>query len=391
MKALVLSNSGLINFGGMDYDYAAALDLVSDGYEVFMSDCRQALPCCRINVIGSKLKCLECQVQRKIAASLFPKINQVALPKDNEWELIWDKIAKVPINDEKDLINLRFDNLDLGFAAVSTAYNLTLGDCLDMDSDFADLRKTLKSILFSYLGAIRLIREIDPDLVIIWNGRMSEHRAHLRAAEACGKKYRITEVGSDDTKWHYFKNYPPHSRHHLQEEIKLNWVGVDQSEKVEIAHNWFRNRRNRKLKNQVNWAENQEVDYLPKNLTKEKKKIVIFTSTWREFVGMDDWKLAFGHTQFEATTIILEELEKRGCDFQIIIRLHPNQENALREKAKFMSLGMGRVVVIAPLEKVDTYALIDAADVVITFGSTVGIEATYWGKPSILCGPSLYD
>jgi hypothetical protein len=29
--------------------------------------------------------------------------------------------------------------------------------------------------------------------------------------------------------------------------------------------------------------------------------------------------------------------------------------------------------------------------VVLTFNSTVGIEATFWDKPSILAGPSLYD
>ena len=28
---------------------------------------------------------------------------------------------------------------------------------------------------------------------------------------------------------------------------------------------------------------------------------------------------------------------------------------------------------------------------VCTYGSTVGIEATYWGRPSLLFGPSYYD
>jgi hypothetical protein len=33
----------------------------------------------------------------------------------------------------------------------------------------------------------------------------------------------------------------------------------------------------------------------------------------------------------------------------------------------------------------------DACEKTITFGSTIGVEATYWGKPSILLGKSYYD
>jgi hypothetical protein len=47
--------------------------------------------------------------------------------------------------------------------------------------------------------------------------------------------------------------------------------------------------------------------------------------------------------------------------------------------------------VLAPESDVDTYALIENASVVVSFGSTVGIEAVYWNKPSVLLGPSFYQ
>ena len=40
--------------------------------------------------------------------------------------------------------------------------------------------------------------------------------------------------------------------------------------------------------------------------------------------------------------------------------------------------------------KISTYALIDNCEKVLTFGSTAGIEATFWGKPSIMAGASMY-
>jgi len=40
---------------------------------------------------------------------------------------------------------------------------------------------------------------------------------------------------------------------------------------------------------------------------------------------------------------------------------------------------------------VDSYDIVSAADVVLTFGSTIGIEAAYYGKPSILLGRAVYE
>jgi capsule polysaccharide export protein KpsC/LpsZ len=47
--------------------------------------------------------------------------------------------------------------------------------------------------------------------------------------------------------------------------------------------------------------------------------------------------------------------------------------------------------VIRPDSPSNTYTLIDHCDAVLTFGSTTGIEATFWGKPSILIGTAMYE
>ena len=39
---------------------------------------------------------------------------------------------------------------------------------------------------------------------------------------------------------------------------------------------------------------------------------------------------------------------------------------------------------------VDSYELMKAADIVVTYGSTVGVESAYLGKPTIVMGPSAY-
>jgi hypothetical protein len=40
---------------------------------------------------------------------------------------------------------------------------------------------------------------------------------------------------------------------------------------------------------------------------------------------------------------------------------------------------------------IDSYTLMRQADIVVTYGSTTGVEAAYAGKPVIVMGPSAYD
>src|SRR5690606_26555992 len=89
----------------------------------------------------------------------------------------------------------------------------------------------------------------------------------------------------------------------------------------------------------------------------------------------------------------LIDLAEKHPELQLVIRLHPH---LLRKHpddlARWRSLvDRPSVIAISPESPVDTYALIEASDTVITGGSTVGIEAVYWGRPSILLGPSDYD
>lgn len=44
------------------------------------------------------------------------------------------------------------------------------------------------------------------------------------------------------------------------------------------------------------------------------------------------------------------------------------------------------MTVIPPDSEVSTYDLMRSADVVVSSGSTAGVEATFWGKPSVLAG-----
>jgi len=52
---------------------------------------------------------------------------------------------------------------------------------------------------------------------------------------------------------------------------------------------------------------------------------------------------------------------------------------------------MSGIIVLPPNSAASTYELIDAADAVVSFGSSVGYEATYWGKVSIMAGRAIWE
>jgi len=73
--------------------------------------------------------------------------------------------------------------------------------------------------------------------------------------------------------------------------------------------------------------------------------------------------------------------------------MHPNLAGIDNpEVKKLRSIESPNLTLIDSTSRISTYSLVDAVDRVVTFGSTVGIEATYWGKVSLLAGgPALYE
>ena len=85
--------------------------------------------------------------------------------------------------------------------------------------------------------------------------------------------------------------------------------------------------------------------------------------------------------------MILQELARRDFSGIFAVRMHPNSAGTRSDFTKRLSrLQYPFLRVIAPEEKLDSYALLQTAQKVLTWGSTIGIEAAYWGIPSIVAG-----
>ena len=72
--------------------------------------------------------------------------------------------------------------------------------------------------------------------------------------------------------------------------------------------------------------------------------------------------------------------------------MHPNLTNVdTQRKRDMLALEHPNLTIILPDAAIDSYALLKASDIVACFGSTVGCEAVFWDRPSVLLGPSFYQ
>ena len=135
---------------------------------------------------------------------------------------------------------------------------------------------------------------------------------------------------------------------------------------------------------------------LPDGFDFNKENIAIFNSSIDEVYAFDSWKHPFADNENDLINAILEHY-KNHTNKHFYLRIHPNLTKAKRKHAtqirqiNEMKKKYHNLTVIEPDQKIDTYALIEAVNKVLTFYSSVGCEATYYGTPSILAGKAAYD
>jgi hypothetical protein len=127
--------------------------------------------------------------------------------------------------------------------------------------------------------------------------------------------------------------------------------------------------------------------------TEEECLVVFFSSSGDEISELDlDWCDYF-YGQPQALLAVADACRERP-GFKFVVRSHPHKR---KKPAQDVADWLAAVELAAPdlhidpFSPVDSYALMRQADVVVTYGSTTGVEAGFAGRPVIVMGPSAYD
>ncbi len=333
-----------------------------------------------------------------LAKWLLPEARAARLVKNPNFQFILvpplplPGIEGRPANSLAALMRHEYKGADIGMGVASSLVSRSGNSRFDPNANMTIVEAALRSAAAIYDFVAATLRDRLPDLVYLFNGRFSNNRAVLRACQDIGVPYRIHERGANRTRYSTW-SHMPHDTAKVQNEILEKWRAVDNKAQAEVvASKWFDDRRTGKETDWTSFTTAQTPLHLP--AFSGERIVTYFSSSDDEYAAVGDLYKWEGWEDQLAAVLGLVGAVQRIPGLQLLIRLHPHLlKKHPDERKRWLDLRSrcGAIEVIAPDSPVDTYALLEASDVVVTGGSTVGIEAVYWGTPSILLGPSMYD
>jgi len=366
------------------------------GDEVELVLCDGQLPSCQLNPQHESRRCLTC-ISRNLqgAAQLSQPVKAHSLlsaltAEDSA------RLAQLPAEfaNQEALRKFTFDGFDAGMATLSSLIDFARALTIDVRGHATIVRGTLTSAVASFLAMQRLLAAGRYDRVYIYNGRWSMVRSAVRACEQAGVEYYTHERGADHRSFALYHNTLPHNKPDFRRKIAAAWdVAGGAAEAVALGEKFFHERRQRVEKNWFSYVKKQETGRVPADWERTNERIVFFTSSEFETAAVSEEATGRIYaSQSKALPRLAREIARLRPQAHLWVRVHPNDHSpAAVAQWTSAAAGLGNVTLVRPDAVIDSYAMLDGAERVLSFGSTVSIEATFWGRPSITADDSFFD
>lgn len=370
-------------------DMEIATKHINDGDEVHIIQCLGDLTSCEPNPNHFKFTCIFCKSKRDKG------LNLIELPMKNRHDLDLKRFKEnvdLPcISSIQDLKAFKVQNIDFGMAVASTLISMTREPYPDVTKYKNFISENLLMSIAVYESIKYNLKKIKPDIFYLFNGRYASLRPALRAAQELKIKTYVHERAGILQRYDLTEGTYPHDIEYQKKQIDISWNGDPAFiEKAKIAGRWFEDRRSGLDQGWYSFTKSQKKKFLPKNFEPSKRNIAIFISSDDEFEAIQGWENPIYKNQSEAIDAIINS----NIDTNIIfyVRIHPNLKGLNNTQTrKLSSLKAPNLTVIPADSKIDSYKLMNECEKVLTFGSTIGIESVFWGKPSILIGRAIYE
>jgi hypothetical protein len=378
--------------------YETELEIIQEhldaGDAVVQAVCDKDFPSCDMARVPSAYTCRRCIERRRKGRALLsgdvPTIPIIALDAGDRAALAE---VRTEFSSVAELASYSFDGFDVGAAVASSLISWLR----DPNPDMVKHRKVIQALVRSSAELYRSVgRHLDRhpvDRVYVFNGRFAHPRAILRACQARNVECFAHERGHDIRSYALYPNALPHSIANMDRMIRDSWERASAvPDRDAVGEAFFTKRANGVATSWFSFTKDQHPGLLPETWGRFATHVAVFNSSEDEFASIgSEWKQRLYENQLDGVRRIARSLEGRD-DVQVFLRMHPNSgKMSPRELEKWYGLQSKALTVIAPDSPVSTYALLRAADKVVTFGSTMVIEAVFWGKPSILAGASFFE
>jgi len=211
----------------------------------------------------------------------------------------------------------------------------------------------------------------------------------MRACEFKKTKFNVLEVGKDSKTFAIYPGAMPHTISFYTNKMNQMWDEAE-DDKVAIAEAYFLRRSQGNEATTSRFLADQAKGLLPDSWDESKMNIAVFTTSEDEFAAIGkEWENPIYDSQVDGVRKIAADL--LNTQFKIYVRIHPNLKGIANSSiVELFEIKSPNIEIIPADSPVSSYALMKNANKVVAFASSMGIEATAFGKVSILAGKSLY-
>lgn len=397
MNVLVYFAAGYLGSNLNEQHIDMIIEEQKKGNHIIALNCDETIGLCMSNPGKSKMYCSMCKyVTRRDFHRLMPTGVEQHWMKEFANIIDYDSFPTFDYSTADELKLVEYKGVHVGYGVMSSYISSTR----NMNPKITESSKKyfdslIKEQIFTYEILNFLQERYNFGLVIFQNGRGSQLKPFLHFC----KNRKIDFWCTEDFGYRYnfinnFWNDYAHSMKSYFRKYNECWETSKDAynKKKEIGDSFYKKRRYAIAAGDKVYTKNQKEGLLPQGWDKTKENIVIFNSSEDECCSVSkEWDdLRLFKTQLQGIIAILDHY-KNDDSKEFTLRIHPNLKDVkYKYHTCLFELNYSNLKVIPGGDKVSSYALIDAADKIIVFGSTIGIEASYWKKPVILLTPSFY-
>ena len=289
----------------------------------------------------------------------------------------------------------KVNGYNLGVSVASSVISSVRDHKLNTEKYTNLINKELK-VSLDVLNTIEFYnKELQPDLIYLFNGRFAVFAPIVLFCQKNNLNFKTFETTLSFERYHLVHNNIPHNLEYRFKEIDNLWnnPSISIKDKMEEGSKFFNNQRNGVFEMEQNYTLYQNED-VKESILKEKEVISFFNSSIDEFASVPGWENYI--YLFDDETKAIEEICNHYSNDKnkiFILRIHPNlkylDNSQNRELLKLKTLK--NLIVIEPHSPIRSYSLLEKSNKIITFGSTIGVEACYYDKPVICLGLSFYE
>jgi hypothetical protein len=247
------------------------------------------------------------------------------------------------------------------------------------------IHRLIQKYLYSHQATSLAVEAFHPDAIVVMNGRFLSQAATKDVANTNHIPVFYLEHGGQPGLKYHLEVFQTQDREAFQRDF-LNSTSKP-AIPAKIVDDLLDQYRTNSLVNPFMKSRHSEMPKqdVPRPLAS------VFTSSIDEEVACPNWNLDNVETLTKRTIELSNELKTQG--YRVIVVIHPN---AMNKSWADLSLQMkaftkGEIEFVRPWSDFSSYKILSDSDLVVTWRSTIGLEATAYGKNLLVISDSNYD